>query len=519
MEKCKFCDAQLEENSMVCPSCGKDNAEEKTGAEETKAETAAVEETASQAEPAPEETAPAQEASAAETAAEDAAPAAEPAEEGDFDQKGEAVKEETKVTPGKMAVMVAAIVVMIAVVVALLVSGKKPEEPAAETGTAPVETTEPAPTIPADGNPDDETCKGTYTVSDEEVKANMNTVVATIGEHELTNGQLQVFYWMQVQSFLSSEYGTSMMYTGLLDISQPLDVQTCAMTGSGTWQQFFLKEALITWQNYCVLAENAERAEMMLSEEALAYLDGMEETLESSAAYYGLESGEELLKYNVGAGAGFAEYRAFQELLMRGNLYYDAEYAKLTPTQEELEAFFAEHEKQYSDSGITREGKYVDVRHVLIAPEGGTTDETGAVTYSEEEWAACEAHAQNLLNEWTKGDCDEESFAQMAASYTQDPGSQETGGLYENVYQGQMVAEFDAWCFDEKREPGHYGLVKTTYGYHLMYFVDSTPIWQYYTEKDVMTQKSSEMMKALVAEHPMEVDYTAISLGFVDMTA
>ena len=72
-------------------------------------------------------------------------------------------------------------------------------------------------TVPADGNPDDQTCKGTYTVSDEEVIANKDTVVATVGEHTLTNGQLQVLYWMQVQSFLSSEYGNYMLYYGALD--------------------------------------------------------------------------------------------------------------------------------------------------------------------------------------------------------------------------------------------------------------------------------------------------------------
>jgi len=27
MEKCKFCEAELEEESTLCPQCGKDNAE------------------------------------------------------------------------------------------------------------------------------------------------------------------------------------------------------------------------------------------------------------------------------------------------------------------------------------------------------------------------------------------------------------------------------------------------------------------------------------------------------------
>ena len=30
MKTCKFCNAELPEGTTVCPSCGKDNAEEKT---------------------------------------------------------------------------------------------------------------------------------------------------------------------------------------------------------------------------------------------------------------------------------------------------------------------------------------------------------------------------------------------------------------------------------------------------------------------------------------------------------
>lgn len=459
-----------------------------------------------------EEVAPAEEPVPAEEAApEEAAPTEEaaPAEE--------PKPEEKKATPGKMALVIGAIVVVIAVIVALLMGGTQPEAPAEPTETAPVETTVPVPTIPADGNPDDETCKGTYTVTDEEAIANADTVVATIGEHTLTNGQLQAFYWMQVQSFLTSEYGSYMMYYGALDYAQPLDTQVCAMTGTGTWQQFFLKEALNTWQNYCALSEGAKTAGLELSAEEQAFLDGIEENLKVNAEYYGLESVEELLKHNVGPGADVADYTYFQELLMRGNKYYDAETAKIDPTPEELEAFFAEHEAEYTESGITREGKLVDVRHVLFTPQGGTTDETGVTTYSDAEWAACEAEAKNVLNAWTKGDCTEESFASMANTYSQDPGSNTNGGLYEGVQQGQMVEEFDAWCFDEKRETGHYGMVKTTYGYHLMYFVDSTPIWEHYSRQDLVAEKTTAMMQEVTEAYPMEVDYSAITLGLVNL--
>ena len=201
-----------------------------------------------------------------------------------------------------------------------------------------------------------------------------------------------------------------------------------------------------------------------------------------------------------------------------GNKYYDAEYAKLSYTQEDLEAFFTKNEEMYSQSGITKDGKYVNVRHILFVPEGGTADEaTGQTTYSEEEWAACQTKAEDVLNMWLAGAQNEESFAALATAMTQDPGSQQTGGLYENVAQGQMVPEFDVWCFDEARQTGDHGIVKTTYGYHLMYFVSSTPIWEHYAKQDLMTEKTNAMLDELVKQYPMEVAYGDISLGNVNL--
>ena len=468
------------------------------------------------AEPVPEEeTVPAEPVAAEEAPAAEETAAEEAAAEEAAEEEAPAQK---KATPGKIAVMVTAIVLVIAIIAGLLMTGSK-IPPAAETAPALTEETAPPATVPADGNPDDETCKGTYTVTDEEVKANADTVVATIGESTLTNGQLQPFYWMNVQSFLSSQYGNYMMYYGQLDYTQPLDTQISPMQeNGGTWQQFFLQEALTTWQKYCVLAEKAQEAGMELTAEEQQMMDGIEENLLANAQYYGLESVEELLKYNVGAGADLEDYTQFQKLILMGNKYYDAEYAKLSYTQEDLEAFFAENEEMYSQSGITKDGKYVNVRHILFVPEGGTTDEaTGQTTYSEEEWAACQTKAEDILNMWLAGAKNEESFAALATAMTQDPGSQQTGGLYENVTQGQMVPEFDAWCFDEARQTGDHGIVKTTYGYHVMYFVSSTPIWEYYAEQDLMTEKSTAMLDALVAGYPMEVSYGDISLGYVNL--
>ncbi|MBQ1704276.1 MAG: peptidylprolyl isomerase, partial [Clostridia bacterium] len=70
------------------------------------------------------------------------------------------------------------------------------------------------------------------------------------------------------------------------------------------------------------------------------------------------------------------------------------------------------------------------------------------------------------------GPATEDSFADLAREYSADSNAS-SGGLYTGIYLGQMVQEFQDWCFDESRQPGDTGIVKTDYGYHVMYFVEN----------------------------------------------
>ena len=125
-----------------------------------------------------------------------------------------------------------------------------------------------------------------------------------------------------------------------------------------------------------------------------------------------------------------------------------------------------------SDENLTN---LVNVRHILVSFEGGTTDpETGVTTYSEEWKAKAKTSAEEILAAFNAGDKTEESFAALATEKTTDPGSKETGGLYEDVYPGQMVSAFNDWCFDAARKTGDTGIVETEYGYHVMYFVSTS---------------------------------------------
>ena len=132
----------------------------------------------------------------------------------------------------------------------------------------------------------------------------------------------------------------------------------------------------------------------------------------------------------------------------------------------------------------------VDVRHILIQPEDSelSSDDEGY----EDDVAAKEAEAlekaEALLEEWKAGDATEDSFAELAKENSAD-GSASEGGLYTEVYKGQMVSEFEDWCFDPSRQAGDTGVVETTYGAHVMYFVGyDIPYWQVQVRDDLRSE-------------------------------
>lgn len=487
---------------------------EENRTEELTEETAVVEETT----PA-EETVPAEEVPAEETPAQESAPAQ--------------IKEGMKATPGKIALMIGAIIVVAALIIAMLVGTLGNDKAEGETivsePSAATEETVPA-TIPADGNPDDETCKGSYTASDEEVKAAADTVVAAAGEYELTNAELQVYYWLGIQntlqtwSYYSNAYGFDYAAMMGLDYTQPLDTQICTMVENGaTWQQYFLLNALQSWHYYQSLEVEAINAGFDVDAEKREFLDNLETSLAEDAVNYGFETAEEYLAYNAGPGATMESYLNFMEQNYRGYDYYDSLVNAIELTDEELDAYYTENEAALVEQGVGKDAKFVDVRHILIMPES-TTAEDGTTTVTDEAWAAAAAEAERILNEWKSGAATEESFGELANTYTADGNDANydgipDGGLYTEVYVGQMVPEFENWCFDETRQIGDTGLVKTTYGWHVMYFVQSYPSQQWKTaaESALRSQRSNELIEDISAKYPLSVDYSKILLGYLNL--
>ena len=339
----------------------------------------------------------------------------------------------------------------------------------------------------------------------------LDKIVATMGSHTLTNRQLQVYYWQLVNS---SNYAD-------LDTTKPLDSQYQDPELKKTWQQFFIEEAIKSWQQDMILKDMAEAAGFAMPEDYASQFQTLEADLATQANLNQYLSVDAMLADKMGQGTDFETYYNYMWAYYLGALYW-TEYVEDTEVSDaQIEAYFQAHEAQLKTNyeiPITKDsGKLVDVRHILVMPEGGTVSADGqTTTYSDAEWEACRVKAQALLDEWLAGERTEDSFGALAAEKTEDPGSKSSGGLYTYVYKGQMVEEFEDWCFDEDRETGDYGLVKTTYGYHVMYYVYGEEGWIRVCRDGAKGEASVPMLEAKMDQNPVEVNYKNIVLADVD---
>ena len=87
-------------------------------------------------------------------------------------------------------------------------------------------------------------------------------------------------------------------------------------------------------------------------------------------------------------------------------------------------------------------------------------------------------------------------FDLLAAQFSDDPGSKDKGGVYEGIYPGQMVPEFNHFIFDNKT--GSKGVVKTQFGYHYIEILSqkgSSPVYNiaYLSRPIVASQETDDI--------------------------
>ncbi len=149
---------------------------------------------------------------------------------------------------------------------------------------------------------------------------------------------------------------------------------------------------------------------------------------------------------------------AFKDALTKQNISFDYVKENIRESlliEKWLEAYTASHIKISDDEIMKKyaEDKTASVRHILFL----TRDK------NDKDKADIRKKAEEVLAKAKAG----EDFAALAKQYSEDPGSKDNGGLYEDFGRGQMVKPFEDASFS--LPVGQISdLVETSFGYHII---------------------------------------------------
>lgn len=267
-------------------------------------------------------------------------------------------------------------------------------------------------------------------------------IVAECKDHTLTNQMFMYYYWAQFYQ-LYSQYGSYITQLGL-DLDKPFEEQKFGSDGR-TWADFFTEYALMQWVQDMAISDAIKAEGFTLTDDQQAALQKALDNLETEAETAGYDSGEEYLKNAFDLSADVASYNAYVTTSYINSVYASKKYNDL-------------YAQGKADPGEYKDIFNVNVRHILIK-FADSTDASKAAAKTEAE----------ALYETFKKNPTMDHFIELAKEHSDD-GSASAGGLIEGVYPGQMVENFDKWCFTDGRKEGDHDLIETEYGWHLMFF-------------------------------------------------
>jgi peptidyl-prolyl cis-trans isomerase C len=132
---------------------------------------------------------------------------------------------------------------------------------------------------------------------------------------------------------------------------------------------------------------------------------------------------------------------------------------KVALADDDIKAYYEGHKDRFMTKGS------FSARHILVGLKGSPS--MGDKGYTDEEAKARIAKIQAELKAGKK-------LEELTQEYSDDPGSKEVGGLYENRAFGEFVPEFEDAV--RKQALGQVGEpVKTLHGYHLIQAEKITP--------------------------------------------
>lgn len=283
------------------------------------------------------------------------------------------------------------------------------------------------------------------------------TTAVQIGDHTLSNAELNYYYIDSVNNFYSS-YGSYAAMFGL-DTTKPLDEQIVDEETGRTWADDFLDTAKESAKNVYALADAAEAAGFVLPEDKQEEIESSLSSIDLYAQVYGYKDGDAYLKAMYGSGASKEGYKAYATRSALADAYYTYYSDSLTYTDDQIREKDNEDLKVYSSYSYN--SYYLSVSKFLT---GGTTDENGNTTYSDEETAAAEAALRAAAESLTAEDITSTEVLDNAiATLSVNEGEENAASTdSNNIRYGSINSLYQQWVADSSRKAGDKQVFEST---------------------------------------------------------
>ncbi len=232
-----------------------------------------------------------------------------------------------------------------------------------------------------------------------------NTHAVTIGNHKLSTTDLSYFYVDAIDTYYTdiynqyySSYGSYWSMFVPFNTAAPLNSQVKDTTSGETWADYFMESALENAQRVYAMYDQATAESYQMKEDEQTSMQNYLDNLETYATkYYGYSSTDSYLRNIYGDGANVKTYTE----------YYTANSIASSYITNYSEALKYEDEdfRNYEKGNFNNYSSFTYAVYEVKSDSylsGGTKDENGKVTYTDEQKQqaldAAKKDAEHLLN-------------------------------------------------------------------------------------------------------------------------
>ena len=288
-----------------------------------------------------------------------------------------------------------------------------------------------------------------------------NTVAATIGDKELNSVEMSYYYIDAVNKFYDEIYNSysdsadSYLKAMGLDTSIALDQQTNASTGE-TWADYFLDAAIEQAASDYALCDLAAQENFEMHDHDQESIDSYLSNIEVYASLYGYSNANQFLRANYGYGADMDSYREYYQRSSLAKAYYNAYPDTLSYDSDAIAAYDAENAINFNSYTYT--SCYLSYTYFR---QGGTENDQGNVTYSDEENDAARDVMKTTAEELATATSVEE--LETMAQNVEVTGSTELSvSKSENALYSSINGTVAKWLTEEGRQEGDIAAIPNT---------------------------------------------------------